>query len=116
MRGDLLGMVNASGGGDRDRGVAEQSQFSVGLLGFVGIGNTSNFVANEGLLRFEREFCVQQRGDGDEATRGHGEPKTRFHEAKGCSHFDASTPELGERLELAAKYVMSNELGIIVWA
>jgi hypothetical protein len=92
-------MVNGSGGGGG----------GVGLLGFVGIGNTSKFVANEGLLGFESEFCVQLRGDGDEG-------RTRCHDAKGCSHFDASTPELGERLELAAKYVMSNELGIIVWA
>jgi hypothetical protein len=51
---------------------------------------------------------MQQRGDGDEA-------RTRCHEAKGCSHFDASTPEFGERLGLAAKCVMSNELGITVW-
>jgi hypothetical protein len=86
VSGDLVGMVHhmvnaglmrrhrgdrrgdgrrlGTGGGenaDPDRGMTERRQsmalFLVGFLGFVGIGEESNFVANEGLLGFEGEFC-----------------------------------------------------------
>jgi hypothetical protein len=85
----------------------------LGFLGFVGIGEESNFVANEGLLGLEGEFCVQQRGHGDEATGGHCQSRNGCHKAIGYSHFDASTTEVGNWSGSAAKYIMSNELGII---
>jgi hypothetical protein len=62
----------------------------LGFLGFVGIGDGSSFVANEELLGFERELCVQQRGQGDEAAGGRGdegESRTRCHQAKGLLPF-----------------------------
>ncbi len=98
--------------------MTERSQsrpsFFVGFLGFVGIGNEPNFVANEGLLGFERQLCVQQRGHGDEATRGRrgrSESRNRCHEANGYSHFDASTTGVGNWPASGAKRLRNNGLG-----
>jgi hypothetical protein len=47
---------------------------------------------------------------------GRDESRKRCHEAKGYSHFDASTAEVGNCLGLEANSISSNELGIVMLA